>query len=129
MNNQYRGRSKEEYATQFEDLLKQSIKFAGRNPSRVFVLSIPDWGVTPFAEGKNREQIGKEIDIFNDINRAIAGKYKVNYIDITPGTRDAATDSTLLAGDKLHPSAKEYQRWAIRLADGISLQMQSDEKS
>ena len=129
VNNQYRGRSKEEYATQFEDLLKQSIKFAGRNPSRVFVLSIPDWGVTPFAEGKNREQIGKEIDIFNDINRAIAGKYKVNYIDITPGTRDAATDSTLLAGDKLHPSAKEYQRWAIRLADGISLQMQSDEKS
>lgn len=128
VNNQYRGRSQEEYAIQFEGLLKQAIKFAGRNPSRVFVLSIPDWGVTPFAEGKNREKIGKEIDIFNDINRAIAGIYKVNYIDITPGTRDAAIDTTLIAGDNLHPSAKEYQRWAIRLAEGISLQMQSNEK-
>jgi len=83
----------------------------------VIVLSIPDWGVTPFANGRDRDQIAKEIDTYNSANKSIAEQYKVHYIDITPWTREAATDPSLLAGDGLHPSAKEYKRWAEKIAD------------
>lgn len=111
VNNQYRGRSVENYQTEFEELLKKAIHFAGDKKERVVVLSIPDWGVTPFAEGRDREQIAREIDAYNAANKEIALRYNTYYIDITPWTREAVADPSLLAPDRLHPSAKEYQRW------------------
>lgn len=117
VNNQYRGRSAEEYAVQFEELLQQAIGYAGGKLNHVIVLSIPDWGATPFAEGRDRKQIAKEIDEFNAINKNISEKYKVYYIDITPLTREATTDHSLLTGDKLHPSGKDYKRWAERVVN------------
>lgn len=123
VNNQYRGRSVEEYKMEFESLLKQAVAFAGNNPDHVIVLSIPDWGVTPFAEarlpdgqGRDRKKIADEIDMYNAANKIISENYKVHYIDITPGTRKAATDKSLLAADGLHPSAKEYAEWTKELA-------------
>jgi lysophospholipase L1-like esterase len=124
VNNQYRGRTAEEYAGEFEELLKQALAFAGNEPSKIAVLSIPDWGVTPFAEGRNAGKIATEIDAFNAINRKIAEQYKVHYIDITAGTREAKNDLSLLAEDKLHPSAKEYRRWAEKLAACMQKQLQ-----
>jgi lysophospholipase L1-like esterase len=123
VNNQYRGRSVEEYAGQFEGLLKQSIAFTG-NPEHVFVLSIPDWGATPFAEGRDRSFIARKIDTFNIVNQNIAEKYKVHYIDITAGTREAANDHNLITSDGLHPSGKEYARWAEKLSAGIEQTLQ-----
>ncbi|QNA46146.1 SGNH/GDSL hydrolase family protein [Lacibacter sediminis] len=117
VNNQYRGRSEKEYAQQFEELLQQAIGYAGDKTNHVIVLSIPDWGVTPFAKDRNRKKIAKEIDAFNAINEKIAKKYKVHYINITPFTRDAATDKTLVADDGLHPSAKDYARWAEKVKE------------
>jgi lysophospholipase L1-like esterase len=119
VNNQYRGRSSTEYAEQFEILLQQAIAFAGRRPQHVFVLSIPDWGATPYAEGRDRAQIAREIDTFNAINKSLADEYGVHYIDITPGTREAATDASLVTTDHLHPSGKEYSRWALQLAEQV----------
>jgi len=119
VNNQYRGRSLQEYTAQFDALLKQAISLAGNQAQHVFVLSIPDWGVTPFAADKNGMAIGQEIDVFNATNKLYAEKYSVNYIDITAGTREAANDSTLLAADQLHPSGREYARWAMKLSEGI----------
>lgn len=119
VNNQYRGRTVEDYKPGFEDLLKQAIKFAGNRADHVIVLSIPDWGVTPFASGRDRDQIAREIDAFNAANKTIGDQYKVHYIDITPWTREAANDPSLIATDGLHPSAKEYKRWSERLADRI----------
>jgi lysophospholipase L1-like esterase len=100
-------------------LLQQAIGFAGQQPQHVFVLSIPDWGATPFAEGRDRAQIAREIDEYNAINKAITEKYGVHYIDITPGTREAATDASLITTDHLHPSGKEYRRWAEKLANAV----------
>ena len=120
VNNQYRGKSPEEYADEFESLLKQAIAFAGNDNKRVAVLSIPDWGATPFAEGRDRAKITAEIDAFNAVNRKITSKYKVQYIDITPGTRMAATDPTLVTKDKLHPSGKEYTKWAEKVAKFVT---------
>jgi len=123
VNNQYRGRSVENYKPEFESLLKQAIQFAGGNATRVIIVSIPDWGVTPFSNGRDREQIAREIDEYNAANRYISEIYKVHYIDITPGSREAATDPSLVAGDGLHPSAKEYTRWAQKVFAAIKQQL------
>lgn len=119
VNNQYRGRTVEDYQPEFESLLKQAVSFAGGNANHVMVVSIPDWGATPFAQGRDRNQIAKEIDAYNSANKKIAEKYKVHYVDITPGTREAASDPSLVAGDGLHPSAKDYKRWAEKIAEKI----------
>ena len=119
VNNQYRGRPVDTYKPEFENLLKQAIQFAGGKADHVIVVSIPDWGVTPFANGRDRTQIAKEIDDYNAANKNISETYKVNYIDITPWTREAANDLSLVASDGLHPSAKEYKRWSEKLADTI----------
>lgn len=117
VNNQYRGRTVENYKPEFEELLKKAIRFAGNRPDHVVVISIPDWGVTPFASGRDREQIAKEIDVYNAANKEMTERYHVYYINITPWTREAAADPSLLAADDLHPSEKEYQRWAEKISD------------
>lgn len=123
VNNQYRERAVTEYAIQFEDLLKKAIRYAHSNPRHVIVLSIPDWGVTPFAEGWDRKKIAAQIDEYNVANKLIADKYGVHYIDITPGTRQAANNKELLAEDGLHPSGKEYAGWAKEIAAIIQAEL------
>ena len=119
VNDQYRGRPVDLYKPAFEKLLKQAIQFAGGKAGHVVVLSIPDWSVTPFAAGRDKGQIAREIDEYNTANKTISEKYNVNYIDITPWTREAANDPSFVAADGLHPSAKEYKRWSEKLADKI----------
>lgn len=116
VNNQYRGRDLDNYKKEFRELLEQAIVFAGGNPHHVFVLSIPDWGITPFAEGKDREKIAKEIDAYNKANKEITEEYKSYYLYITDSTREAVRDRSLIAEDGLHPSGKEYAVWAEHLA-------------
>jgi undecaprenyl-diphosphatase len=113
VNNQYRGRSADEYRTQFTALLQRAIGFAGGNASHVIVVSIPDWGVTPFAEGRDRAKIAREIDQFNAINREEAKRAGAKWVDITPISR--RDDRALVAGDGLHPSGKQYAEWVKAL--------------
>ncbi|ULQ53912.1 SGNH/GDSL hydrolase family protein [Flavihumibacter fluvii] len=120
VNNQYRGRATENYSQEFTILLKMAIQFATQKPKQVIVLSIPDWGVTPFAANRNRQEIAEKIDAFNAINKTIALDYGVNYVDITTGTREAATRKDLVAEDGLHPSSVDYARWAEKIVTRIS---------
>lgn len=122
VNNQYRGYLQKEYSIDFESLLKDALKFAANNKNRIVVLSIPDWGVTPFAKDRNRKLISNEIDDYNKINETITQKMGIQYIYITDWTREAATDLSLLTTDGLHPSGKEYKRWAEKVADYFLLQ-------
>ena len=117
VNNQYRGRGQDEYREQFAALLQRAIGFAGGNPARVLVLSIPDWGVTPFAARLERDPaaVAADIDAFNAINRAETERPGAHYVDVTPFSREAAHDPSLLADDGLHPSGRMYAEWA-RLA-------------
>ncbi|MEO8381897.1 MAG: SGNH/GDSL hydrolase family protein [Acidobacteriota bacterium] len=110
VNNQYRGRDAEEYRREFAALLQRAISFAGGDAGKVIVVSIPDWGVTPFAEGRDRAKIGSEIDQFNAINREETRRAGARYADITPISRRA--DPSLVAPDGLHPSGKQYGEWA-----------------
>jgi len=115
VNNQYRGRGLDEYRQQLVALLQRAIAFAGGKPGRVLVLSIPDWGVTPFAADRDRAAIAAAIDAFNAVNREEAERPGAHYIDVSPFSRTAAADPTLIAADGLHPSGKMYAEWA-RLA-------------
>lgn len=115
VNNQYRGRALAEYQTQFQELLRRAIQLAGGQPRRVMVLSIPDWGVTPFAGGSDRQAIGRAIDQFNAVNAEAAKLAGAQYVDVTPVSRRAAANLALIAGDGLHPSGEMYAQWA-RLA-------------
>lgn len=112
VNNQYRGRDIEEYRDGFIFLLEKSIEYAGGDVKRVFVLSIPDWGVTPFAGSRDSQQIAIEINQFNAVNREETEKAGAYYIDITPISRKAVSDPSLIASDGLHPSGKMYAEWA-----------------
>lgn len=115
VNNQYRGRDAEEYRAQFTDLLRRAVGFAGGDARRVIVLSIPDWGVTPFAEGRDRARIAAEIDVYNAINREEAARAGARYVDVTAQTRAAGADPAFVVDDGLHPSGRSYAEWA-RLA-------------
>lgn len=110
VNNQYRGRDAENYRDEFCQLLSRAIALAGEQPSHVMVLSIPDWGVTPFARGSGRdlERIAVELDIYNAIAREESRQSGAHWVDITGISRQ---HPDLLADDGLHPSAAQYTLW------------------
>ena len=112
VNNQYRGRELEEYREQFLALLSQAVSFAGGEPSRVLVLSIPDWGVMPFARDRDRETISRDIDAFNQVNREESVRSGARYVDVTGISRTAGSNPSLVAEDGLHPSGVQYALWA-----------------
>jgi lysophospholipase L1-like esterase len=115
VNNQYRGRSLEEYSWQFYSLLCQAILYAKGESQRVLVLSIPDWGLTPFNKERDKKITSNEIDSFNQINEEITRAMNCRYIDITQSTRNHAIDLSYLAEDQLHYSAKEYAVWVAMI--------------
>jgi lysophospholipase L1-like esterase len=120
VNNQYRGRDLENYKEEYTQLLDIAIRYADGHAQNVFVLSIPDWGVTPFAEGKDRAQIAKDIDAYNAAKKEITLAHNCHYIDITDSTRKNGMTAEYLAEDGLHPSGKEYKIWAERLAPEVA---------
>lgn len=112
VNDQYRGWSAEEYRPRFRLALSRALTLAGKHPECVIVMSIPDWGVTPHALGRDRRKVAADIDAFNAVNRdeaAVAGSL---YADITGLSRLAANNRNLVAADGLHPSAAMYVDWA-----------------
>ncbi|QJD97132.1 SGNH/GDSL hydrolase family protein [Mucilaginibacter robiniae] len=121
VNNQYQYQDIALYRTQFAQLLNTAINFAGGNKKHVFVLSIPDWSVTPYAAASGRDiaQIATEIDQYNAINKEQSLQAGVNYTDITPISRMATTDPGLIAADGLHPSPTMYSLWVSKMLDQV----------
>lgn len=114
VNNQYRGRGLDEYRTQFDALLQRATGFAAGRAGRVLVLSIPDWGVTPFAQSSGRDTaaIARELDAFNAAARQLCAARGIAFVDIAPVSRARGAEPGMLAGDGLHPSAAMYAQWA-----------------
>lgn len=119
VNNQYQGRPMDEYRQEFTTLLNKAIEYAGNNSNHVFVMSIPDWSVMPFANGRNKELIAKQIDSFNVINKQICLSKNARYTDITDLSRQAVANPALIASDGLHPSGEQYRMWVNRLVTTI----------
>lgn len=117
VNNQYRGRDAENYRSELKQLLDIAINYAGGKNENVFVLSIPDWGVTPFAEGKDRGKIAAEIDEYNRVKKEECEKLGVKYYDITEISR--STEPGMIASDGLHPSGKMYNMWVDKIYEDV----------
>jgi lysophospholipase L1-like esterase len=113
VNNQYRGRSLDNYREEFVDLIARAVALAGARRECIVIVSIPDWGVTRFAKDKGRdaEQIAREIDAFNDAAHTIAASSGIVFADITPVSREAGDADDMLVADGLHPSGTQYARW------------------
>lgn len=123
VNNQFQNRSIDTYAIEFEQLLLQAIFLAGGDTSSVFVVSIPDYGFTPFG-GTNQERISTALDAFNNINEDIAKKYRVPYVYITDISRRGIAEPDLVASDGLHPSKKMYAEWVDRILEEDRIQIE-----
>lgn len=120
VNNQYRGLDKENFKADVEFLLKKSLHLTAGKTDRIIVLSIPDWSVTPFANGRDCDKIAAEIDSYNEIKKILADQLNIPFINITASQREAGHDATFLTNDKLHPSAKEYAKWAEKIFEKVS---------
>ncbi len=116
VNNQYRGQPAAQYRTEFKELLRTAVQFAGGRPGRVFVLSIPDWGVSPFAASRDKAKIATEIDQFNAIGQEESQRAGIIFVDITPISRTALGDNTQFAADGLHYSGRQMAKWAEKAA-------------
>lgn len=115
VNNQYVKRSLTEYRTHFVEILNKAISHSRGGRATVYVISIPDWSVTPFGKLKNSKLESASVDVYNDVNREEAKNAAVNYIDITAASRIAGTDESYTSIDELHPSAKMYKEWVDKL--------------
>ncbi|MEP3211546.1 MAG: SGNH/GDSL hydrolase family protein [Maribacter sp.] len=116
VNNQYRNQSVTDFQEDFIVLLNKSIALAKNDKSRVFVLSIPDWSVTPFARSKNRAKIVQELKAYNAVIKKETEERKMLFIDITKASREALFDHNLIAKDSLHPSRKMYKVWVKKIS-------------
>lgn len=123
VNNQYRGRDVDNYKQEFEGLLQKAIQLAGNEHNHVFVLSIPDWGITPFAAQRDIRKIAEEIDEYNTACRLIAESHHCHFIEITQSLRIDGNVEGFVAADGLHPSGKEYKKWAQKLSGKIKLNL------
>lgn len=120
VNDQYRGRDPEAYKTAFGKLLMKAIYYAGGNSARVFVLSIPDWGRSPFAKDRNRDEIAAGIDSYNKINQAISLAYRCRYQDITAHSRTLEESAGHFTADGLHYTAEVYTTWSKKLSGKVA---------
>lgn len=122
VNNQYRGYAFQQYQQEFSALLAKAIHFAGNDPTRVFVVSIPDYGKTPFGQEKDPEEIARELALYNREAEKQAVQAGAQFINITPVSEKAASDPELTASDRLHPSGQMYSDWtSVILPDVVKM--------
>lgn len=115
VNDQYQDMDIDRYPSRFRYLLREAIRLSGDKPDHVFVLSIPDYSVTLFGQKKNPDKIDREIQAYNAINKRISDSLGVHYVGITEISEKAASDTSLLADDGLHPSGKMYDQWVDKV--------------
>lgn len=120
VNNQYQGGSAEDFRPEFVALLERAISLSGNDKNRVFVVSIPDWGYTPYGINFDRAKVSSEIDQFNRVIKEEADLLQVRYFDVTGISRLALDDDSLTADDNLHPSGKMYTLWVEEIMKALS---------
>jgi len=117
VNNQYRNLDMVLFQKELNILMDKAISFASGNNEKVFVLSIPDWGITPFGLIKKRSNISEEIDAYNKLVCEISSYKEIQYFNITDISRKVNEIDNLLTGDGLHPSPLMYSMWVDKVID------------
>ena len=118
VNNQYQGKSIEAYEEDLREIFQRAISHSKRGKEGVFAVSIPDYGATPFG-ASNSEEIAQEIKAFNEVFKKVASEYGIDFYDITPISKQAREDESLVATDGLHPSGKMYTLWVEEILDRV----------
>ena len=119
VNNQYQKKELKQFEEDLRKILEKAILLSSNGPKGVFALSIPDYGVTPFAENKHPEQIALEIDQYNQVYKNICKEYNILFLDITEISRLAKSKPYLIAEDGLHPSGEMYKLWVESIATSV----------
>ena len=125
VNNQYRGLTIKDFENDFNFLVNKAIDLAGNKSTNVMVLSIPDWGYTPFANGKDIQKISNEIDAYNEVCSRVVKKMKTHFINITDETRAEKNNLQALAIDRLHYSGITHLRWAEKVASIMNQELKN----
>jgi len=125
VNNQFQGRSFAEYQTELGLLIDEALEAVQQQKERLFVLSIPDYGVTPFGQTRNPEQIAAQLDNYNDYARRVCDSMGILYLYITDISRQADEQPELIASDNLHPSGEQYRRWVSRIEPEVEARLQN----
>ena len=120
VNNQYQGQNANDFRPEFIEILEKSLKLVENRTERLFVISIPDWGASPYGFGFDRAKVSKEINEFNSVVKEASEKRGLRYFNITTISRRALIDRTLIASDGLHPSGKMYKLWVDKMIPIIS---------
>ena len=115
VNDQFRGYPVDGYREDFRFMLGKAIEYADGNADRVVVLSIPDWGFTPYAADRDTEPISQQIDEFNAVNLDETKSAGAHYVDVTIISRMGMDDFELITLDRLHPSGKMYGLWVKKV--------------
>ncbi len=123
VNNQYQNRSIEEFEADLNTIFNEAINLSKNSEKGVFVVSIPDYGATPFG-ANNAEAIGREIAEYNDVLLKVATEFNLDFYDITPISKKAKSDPSLVAGDGLHPSGKMYTLWVESFLEKVLVKLQ-----
>lgn len=117
-NDQYRGRTTGE--GRFAECLERAVTLAGGEPARVLWIGFPDWGVTPYADGRDRAAIAHAVDAWNAHERALASARGAHLAEVTSLSRAHGAAADFVAGDGLHPNALAHAAWAEQLAGAVA---------
>ncbi|SRX52271.1 SGNH/GDSL hydrolase family protein [Aequorivita sp. CIP111184] len=116
VNNQYQGKPFAVYKEEFPELLDMAIAFAKGKPKNVIVISIPDYGFTPFGQKSGKaEKATKELLRYNIYADRIAFEKGVRFENITPITQKGLENPALVASDGLHPSEVAYKKFVDKI--------------
>lgn len=124
VNNQYRGESLAQFGEELEDLFEKIASNNYLKNAKLCIVSIPDWGATPFGSSYDRVQIAIEINQFNGLKRNAAEVKSAPFINITDISRTNPDATELVAADGLHPSELMYSYWVERIFPVVKQQLQ-----
>lgn len=114
VNNQFNSRPVNEFENDLDKLLIK-INNLKKKSGSVLIISIPDWGSSPYGVGFDRNEISNEINTFNNSLKSFANTNGLNYVDVTEISRRAINEPNLIAIDNLHPSGIMYLEWAKKI--------------
>tara|TARA_B100002052_G_scaffold220321_1_gene202272 strand:+ start:486 stop:1187 length:702 start_codon:yes stop_codon:yes gene_type:complete len=114
VNNQFNSRPIDEFEQDLNDLMEEMKKIK-KNDGSIIIISIPDWGYSPFGESSDMIDISSQIDLFNSSLRKFASTNNLKFVDVTEISRRGIDEPNLIAGDSLHPSGIMYLEWAKKI--------------
>ena len=114
VNNQFNSRPIDEFEEDLNKLMDE-MKRIKKNDGSIIIISIPDWGYTPFGESSDMSDISEQINLFNSSLRKFASTNDLKYVDVTEISRRGINEPDLITNDNLHPSGTMYLEWAKKI--------------